>query len=55
MCFFQYNINILALNISWYRYQSDISMPQMMHTFIIYFVVWNVRKAASCDFTQISL
>lgn len=46
-CHFRYNTDILALNISRCGYQSDISLLRMTHTFIIYFLVWRVRKTTS--------
>lgn len=36
---FQYNTGISSLNINWYRYKSDISTLQMMHTFISWLVL----------------
>lgn len=35
--------------ISRFRYQSKISTVWIIHTFIMYFIVWSVRKVASSD------
>lgn len=48
----QYNTDISALIISWYRYQSDSRTVWLKHTFISYFVMWSVGKAASSERTQ---
>lgn len=39
---FQHDTDISALNIGRYQYQTDVSVLQMKHTFIIYFEVWRV-------------
>lgn len=35
----------------WIQYESNISALYMMHTFVTYFVIWSVRKAAGSDIT----
>lgn len=51
----RYNTDILAFTIIRNQYQSDISTLQMIDTFITYFVVWRVKKAASRDQTEIGI
>ena len=41
---FRYDTDIAALSIGRYRYRSDAISAGIIHTFITYFVVWNVRK-----------
>ena len=41
---FGYDTDIVALSIGRYRYQYDTLSARIIHTFIPYFVVWNVRK-----------
>lgn len=52
---FQYNTDILTLNISQYRYQSGIGMLGMIVTFITYLQCGVFEKDASSDVTQTEL
>lgn len=47
---FRDNTDFSVLKIS--RYKSNISTLQMIHTFMIYFVVWSVRKTQVILFRQ---